>query len=133
MTAPTATPETTSTPRKETPFKIVPATVQDVDRIADISGDAFLDDSHTLMKAVWKGKDFHREGSKDYMASLFTNPRMDIRVARKGMEGEGEVIGFIIWAKRGYPNPKASPEEESARVAARPQHRSLPLKDRSCR
>ena len=113
-----ATPSGAS-PRTKAAFKIVPATVADVDAMADISGDAFMDDSHTLLKGIWKGKDFHREGSREHLASVFTNPRFDVRVARKGLEGEGEVIGFIMFVKREYPNPDASPEEEAARVAAR--------------
>ncbi|KAG9061893.1 hypothetical protein KI688_007044 [Linnemannia hyalina] len=106
-------------PRTKAPFKIVPATVEDADAMADISGDAFWDDTHTLLQAVWKGKDWHREGSREHLPSLFTNPRIDIRVARKGLVGEGEVIGFIMLAKRGYPNPDATPDEEAARIAVR--------------
>ncbi|OAQ22137.1 acyl-CoA N-acyltransferase [Linnemannia elongata AG-77] len=123
MTIPTTVE---STPRTKTPFKVVPATVEDADAMADISGDAFWDDSHTLLQAVWKGKDWHREGSKEYLPSLFTNPRVDIRVARKGLEGEGEVIGFIMLAKRGYPNPDATPEEEAARA---PEGEKLTIKE----
>ncbi|GJJ72860.1 hypothetical protein EMPS_05218 [Entomortierella parvispora] len=106
-----------SPPQTKTAFKVVPATVADADAIADISGDSFLDDSHTLLKAIWKGKDFHREGSKERFVSALSNPRFDILVARKGLEGEGEVIGFIMAVRHEYPNP--DPEVEAARIAAR--------------
>ncbi|KAF9122226.1 hypothetical protein BG015_005622 [Linnemannia schmuckeri] len=105
--------------KTKVPFKIVRATLEDVDAIADISGDCFLTDSHTLLKAVWKGKDFHREGSRDYVRSLFSNPRIDLLVARKGVDGEDKVIGSIIWAKCGYPVPGATQEEEAARIIKR--------------
>ncbi|KAF9303666.1 hypothetical protein BGZ74_003292 [Mortierella antarctica] len=86
-----------------TPFKLVPATLDDVEAIGEISGDSFLNDTHTLMKAVWKGDNFHRQGFKDFLIDLFGNPRVDIVVAREGADGSGKVLGSIIWAKRGYP------------------------------
>ncbi|KAF9117628.1 hypothetical protein BGW39_001998 [Mortierella sp. 14UC] len=122
--------EPTSQLKTRIPFKVVRATLEDVDAIADISGDSFLTDSHTLLKAVWKGKDFHREGSRDYVGSLFSNPRIDMLVAREGVDGEGKVLGSIIWVNRGYPVPGATPEEEVARITKRD---SLPKTSSSVR
>ncbi|KAF9410034.1 hypothetical protein BGZ94_001781 [Podila epigama] len=91
----------TSKPR--TLFKLMPAKEQDFDAISDIDGDSFLCDTHTLLKAVWKGKDFHRKGSREMLVDLFANPRVDMIVAREGLDGSGKVLGSIIWGKRGYP------------------------------
>ncbi|KAF8923980.1 acyl-CoA N-acyltransferase [Dissophora ornata] len=91
-----------TTTTTKTPFKLFPATPADFDAMGEISGDAFLTDSHTLLKAVWKGDNFHREGSREGLVDLFNHPRVDITVARKGVDGTGEVIGSIIWARRGY-------------------------------
>ncbi|KAF9435828.1 hypothetical protein BGZ76_005431 [Entomortierella beljakovae] len=84
-------------------FKLVKATPNDVDAIAQISGDAFRTDSHTLLKAVWKGEHNHRDGTKEWISGLFDNPKFDIIVAREGIDGTGKVVGSIIWAKSGYP------------------------------
>ncbi|KAF9106042.1 hypothetical protein BGX27_009341 [Mortierella sp. AM989] len=103
---------TTSSSKTKTPFKLVPATLDDIDAIAEISGDAFKSDSHTLMKAVWRGENHHRDGTKVGMEGLFNNPRLDVIVARKGIDGSGEVLGSIIWARKGYPEDEVPRTDE---------------------
>ncbi|KAF9200364.1 hypothetical protein BGZ49_009421 [Haplosporangium sp. Z 27] len=105
-----------ATSTTKTPFKLVPATRDDVDAIAQISGDAFETDSHTLMKAIWKGKDDHRNGSKTHLSELFDLKKVDVIVARKGIDGEGEVIGCIIWVRRGYPEDEPTTTGDSKEI-----------------
>ncbi|KAG0346233.1 hypothetical protein BG004_002132 [Podila humilis] len=92
-----------------TPFMLVPATEHDIDAIAEISGDSFLDDTNTLLKAVWKGDNFHRHGFKEYLHDLIVHPKSNIIVAREGLDGSGKVLGSIIWMKRGYPEDGSAP------------------------
>ncbi|KAF9342660.1 hypothetical protein BGX26_007079 [Mortierella sp. AD094] len=107
-----------TTPIAKTPFKLVPATPADVDAIADIAGDAFKTDSHTLMKAIWKGENNHRDGTREDLPRLFSNPKLDIIVARKGIDGTGEILGSIIWMKRDYPENEApKTDNDSAEIS----------------
>jgi len=91
-----------------TPFCIVPATVDDLDVLAQLSGDAFLNDTHTLLKAHWLGNNSHRDETKEDLARLLTNERVDMLVARKSEDGAGEIIGSIVWVKVGYPKNDGS-------------------------
>ncbi|KAF9173743.1 hypothetical protein BGX21_010228 [Mortierella sp. AD011] len=103
-----------TTPTAKTPFKLVPATPTDIDAIAQIAGDAFQTDSHTLMKAIWKGENNHQDGTRESLPDLLSNPKMDVIVARKGSDGTGEVIGSIIWVKIGYENQTPKTDNDSA-------------------
>ncbi|KAI1317113.1 hypothetical protein EDD11_009000 [Mortierella claussenii] len=101
------------TPAKaRTSYKLVPATEADIDAIAEISGDAFLNDSHTLLQAIWKGDNFHRDGSRDRLVDLLNNKKVDIIVAREGLDGSGKVLGSISWVRTGYPQDEP-PKTES--------------------
>ncbi|KAF9909586.1 hypothetical protein BX616_011126 [Lobosporangium transversale] len=94
-------------------FKLDSATPADIDAIAQISGDAFLNDTHTLLKAVWQGENNHRDGTKQDLVGLFGKPNVDIIVARQhGVDhndDRGEILGFVIWATWGYPEKNQIP------------------------
>lgn len=99
-----------------TPFTITPATAEDIDTIAQISGDSFDHDTHTLLKAHWRGANHHRDGSKADLATLVDNPKCDFLVGRTGntTAGPGKVIGFVVWHKRGYTEDEDGDEDGSA-------------------
>jgi GNAT superfamily N-acetyltransferase len=100
-------------------FSLHPATISDAAVLAQISDASFSTDSHTRLKALYKGPDDFRNGMNEAISSWTTNPKCSVV---KAVDDEsGEILGWICWAKRGFEDDKTqepSQESQAEEVAA---------------
>lgn len=97
-------------------YTIEHATGDDIAAMATLTHNAFLDDTHTLLKSHWKGEYDHRDGMKSEFERLMTNPKVDMLVAKLDSR---EIVGFINWIKR-YPDVVPTKQDTSSATPVPP-------------
>lgn len=96
-----------------TSVSLHPINYADIPALAKISGDCFLEDRHTQMKALGKNPYKHEEGMKGVIASYVASERC---VPLKAVDDStGELLGWCGFGFRGFETediPKTAPIDE---------------------
>ena len=88
-------------------FQLLPARLEDVPALADISAASFETDAHTEVKSYGRSPFDMRAYSLSSLPSELANPR--IRVIKAVEEGTGAIMGFCTWGFRGGDPPPLPP------------------------
>ncbi|KAK2043096.1 acetyltransferase [Colletotrichum somersetense] len=90
------------------------ATRDDVPVLASIADAAFRTDSHTQLKAAFRGPDDFAEGMAQGLASWVDHPKVDVVVAEQHPPGSGEpvVVGWAGWSRRGFAGDTDGPMDD---------------------
>ncbi|KZT25884.1 acyl-CoA N-acyltransferase [Neolentinus lepideus HHB14362 ss-1] len=91
---------------------IRPAQSEDVPRMAEIFGAAFTDDRHTQVKTVETGMGDQVKGMGDALSHWMTVPER-CKVMKAVDESTHEIVGWVVWGLRGYPQPEIKEPNES--------------------
>ncbi|WYZ43118.1 hypothetical protein EsH8_VI_000817 [Colletotrichum jinshuiense] len=107
-----------------------PATHDDVGALAAIADAAFRTDSHTQLKAAFRGHEDFPNGMSMALKAWVDHPKVDVIVAEDSTSGRP--IGWVGWVRRGFPGdtdlPLSGPEEEP-RADAAPSKITKTIKD----